>query len=151
MNVKTPIKGLVLAAALASAAMPLVAQAAPAVPQAASQARSDPARNDRDQNRRPDSRNDDRPNNCQDNNRNPRADNNPNNRDNGNRNTGVTTNRYGTWRVSWGARPSAPPRSFRQSSDWYRHVRACQVRYRSYNPATDRYTVRRGQTAICRL
>ena len=147
MNVKTPIKALVLAAALASAAMPLVAQATPAVPQAARQARSDQARNDRDQDRRPDSRNDNR----QDNNRNPRADNNPNNRDNGNRNTGVTTNRYGTWRVSWGARPSAPPRSFRQSSDWYRHVRACQVRYRSYNPATDRYTVRRGQTAICRL
>ena len=55
------------------------------------------------------------------------------------------------WNSSWGARPAGPPRSFTRSSDWYRHVRACQQRYRSYNPATDRYTVRRGQTAVCRL
>ncbi len=60
-------------------------------------------------------------------------------------------NEYGTWNSSWGARPPAPPRSFTRKSDWHRHVRACSQRYRSYNPATDRYTVRRGQTAICRL
>ena len=60
-------------------------------------------------------------------------------------------NRYGAWNSSWGARPAGPPRSFTRSSDWYRHVRACQQRYRSYNPATDRYTVRRGQRAVCRL
>lgn len=60
-------------------------------------------------------------------------------------------NRYGNWNTSWGSRPAAPPRNFARSSDWYRHVRACQQRFRSYNPATDRYTVRRGQTAVCRL
>lgn len=60
-------------------------------------------------------------------------------------------NRYGNWNTSWGARPAAPPRHFTRTSDWYRHVRACQQRYRSYNPSTDRYTVRRGQTALCRL
>jgi hypothetical protein len=58
---------------------------------------------------------------------------------------------YGSWNTGWGARPPAPPRSFSRHNDWYRHVRACSQRYRSYNPATDRYQVRRGQTAICRL
>jgi len=32
-----------------------------------------------------------------------------------------------------------------------RHVRACQQRYRSYNPRTDRYVVRRGVTRRCTL
>lgn len=64
---------------------------------------------------------------------------------------GRNDDRYGRWDNSWGARPAAPPRHFTRTNDWYRHVRACQQRYRSYNPATDRYTVRRGQTAICRL
>lgn len=59
--------------------------------------------------------------------------------------------RYGRWDSSWGARPAAPPRHFTRTSDWYRHVRACQQRYRSYDARTDRYTVRRGQTAVCRL
>jgi len=59
--------------------------------------------------------------------------------------------RYGRWDNSWGARPPAPPRSFTRTADWHRHVRACQQRYRSYTPATDRYTVRPGQTAVCRL
>ncbi len=59
--------------------------------------------------------------------------------------------RYGRWDNSWGARPPAPPRSFTRATDWHRHVRACQQRYRSYNPSTDRYVVRRGQTAVCRL
>ena len=58
---------------------------------------------------------------------------------------------YGNWNTGWGARPPAPPRSFTRQSDWYRHARACGQRYKSYNAATDRYTVRRGQTAICRL
>lgn len=58
---------------------------------------------------------------------------------------------YGAWNTAWGARPAAPPRSFTRHSDWYRHVRACQQRYRSYDARTDRYTVRRGQTAVCRL
>ena len=62
-----------------------------------------------------------------------------------------SNDRYGTWNASWGARPSAPPRSFTRTSDWHRHVRACQQRYRSYDAVTDRYTVRRGQTAVCRL
>lgn len=31
------------------------------------------------------------------------------------------------------------------------HQRACAQRYRSYNPRTDRYVVRRGVTARCRL
>ena len=61
------------------------------------------------------------------------------------------SSQYGNWNSSWGARPSAPPRSFTRQSDWYRHVRACGQRYKSYNAATDRYTVRRGQTAVCRL
>lgn len=60
-------------------------------------------------------------------------------------------NRYGRWDSSWGARPPAPPRHFTRTADWHRHVRACQQRYRSYDARTDRYTVRRGQTAICRL
>jgi hypothetical protein len=66
-------------------------------------------------------------------------------------NNGGGNSQYGNWNTSWGARPAAPPRSFTRHSDWYRHVRACGQRYKSYNAATDRYTVRRGQTAICRL
>lgn len=76
-----------------------------------------------------------------------RPDNQSGNRDQGRNND----SRYGRWDNSWGARPPAPPRSFTHTADWHRHVRACQQRYRSYNPATDRYTVRRGQTAVCRL
>ena len=34
---------------------------------------------------------------------------------------------------------------------WRRHVRRCMATYRSYNPRTDRYVVRRGVTARCRL
>ena len=70
---------------------------------------------------------------------------------NGNHSGSNADARYGDWNASWGARPSAPPRSFTRQSDWYRHVRACGQRYRSYNASTDRYTVRRGQTAVCRL
>jgi hypothetical protein len=72
-----------------------------------------------------------------------------NDHDNGRGNGGG--GEYGNWNTGWGARPPAPPRSFTRHNDWYRHVRACSQRYRSYNASTDRYTVRRGQTAICRL
>ncbi|NBW14834.1 MAG: BA14K family protein [Caulobacteraceae bacterium] len=58
---------------------------------------------------------------------------------------------YGTWDDHWGARPPAPPRGWTRHNDWYRHVRACSQRYRSYNPRTDSYTVRRGVFARCRL
>ena len=58
---------------------------------------------------------------------------------------------YGSWQSSWGARPPAPPAHFTRRSNWYAHVHACQQRYRSYNPRTDRYVPRAGQTAICRL
>lgn len=58
---------------------------------------------------------------------------------------------YGRWDAGWGARPAGPPRHFSRQNDWYRHVRACSQRYRSYDARTDRYVVRRGQTAICRL
>ena len=69
----------------------------------------------------------------------------------GNANGRGQDSRYGSWNASWGARPAAPPRSFTRTGDWYRHVRACQQRYRTYNASTDRYVVRRGQTAVCRL
>ena len=58
---------------------------------------------------------------------------------------------YGQWNARWGARPANPPRTWTRQSDWYRHVRACQVRFRSYDARTDRYVPRRGQTAVCRL
>lgn len=59
--------------------------------------------------------------------------------------------RHGRWDTRWGTRPPAPPASFTRTSDWNRHVRACQQRYRSYNVRTDRYVPRAGQTAVCRL
>lgn len=59
--------------------------------------------------------------------------------------------RYGTWQAGWGSRPSAPPRHFTRQTDWYRHVRACQQRYRTYNPATDTFIARPGVRQICRL
>jgi len=58
---------------------------------------------------------------------------------------------YGNWDDHWGARPPAPPRGWTRHNDWYRHVRACSQRYRSYNSRTDSYTVRRGVYARCRL
>lgn len=73
-----------------------------------------------------------------------------NNSQNSNRG-GEHRDNYGTWNSSWGSRPSAPPAHFKRTSNWYAHVRACQQRYRSYNPRTDRYTVRAGRTAICSL
>lgn len=47
----------------------------------------------------------------------------------------------------------APPQHWgkRGKVSWERHVRACQQRYRTYNPRTDRYVARPGQTQLCRL
>ncbi len=47
--------------------------------------------------------------------------------------------RYGRWDNQWGRYPAPPPRHWRHNNGWYGHVRACQVRYRSYNPARDMY------------
>ncbi len=54
------------------------------------------------------------------------------------------------WDTRWG-RQVAPPRYWGQRPGWNRHVRACFARYRSYNPRTDTYVVRRGVTVRCRL
>lgn len=54
------------------------------------------------------------------------------------------------WDNRWG-RPVPPPRYWNQRNNWNRHVRVCFDRYRSYNPRTDTYVVRRGVTARCRL
>ena len=115
---------------MARAAALVLALAAATAPMAASAATAD---QNRPQQQQPHRDNDRR-----DNDRNDRSDRN-------------TNDRHGRWDNRWGARPPAPPRSFTRASDWNRHVRACQQRYRSYNPSTDRYTVRRGQTAVCRL
>ncbi len=58
---------------------------------------------------------------------------------------------YGRWNDGWGRRPPPPPRHFGKQGRWYQHVRACSARYRSYNPRTDTYQVRRGVNRICRL
>ena len=58
--------------------------------------------------------------------------------------------RYGRWDNAWGRYPAPPPRHWRQNNGWYGHVRACQLRYRSYNPRTDAYFT--GRTWVrCRL
>lgn len=59
-------------------------------------------------------------------------------------------NGYGNWQNSWGARPSAPPAHWTRKNDWYRHVRACQVKYRSYDSRTDSYRLK-GQAKRCGL
>lgn len=58
---------------------------------------------------------------------------------------------YGNWDSRWGARPSAPPSHWTNKGDWYRHVRACQREFRSYNARTDTYRTRSGQVRRCRL
>ncbi|MFZ3483301.1 hypothetical protein [Sphingomonas sp. 3-13AW] len=66
--------------------------------------------------------------------------------------TTTRDNRYGNWNNRWGARPGQPAAAYRgRQNDWYRHARACQQRYSSYNPRTDSYTVRRGVTRRCTL
>ena len=59
--------------------------------------------------------------------------------------------RYGNWDRSWGTQPPAPPKHFAKHGDWYRHVRACQRAYRSYNAHTDSYRSRSGKTVRCKL
>jgi hypothetical protein len=54
------------------------------------------------------------------------------------------------WDNRWG-RPVAAPGYWGRRDGWNRHVRACFNAYRSYNPRTDTYVVRRGVTARCRL
>ena len=63
----------------------------------------------------------------------------------------VAKSRHGNWDSKWGSRPSDPPRSWGNRSNWYQHVRACQQRYRSYNSRTDQYVVRRGVNRPCTL
>lgn len=64
---------------------------------------------------------------------------------------GSDDERYGRWDAAWGAPPPAPPKSFARPSDWRRHVRACQQRYRTYNPRTDTFVARPGVTRRCTL
>ncbi|MDB5454622.1 MAG: hypothetical protein JWP92_207, partial [Caulobacter sp.] len=54
------------------------------------------------------------------------------------------------WDSRWGREVRAP-RAWGGRPGWNRHVRACFARYRSYNPRTDTYSVRRGVVARCRL
>lgn len=54
------------------------------------------------------------------------------------------------WDARWG-REVRPPKHWGKRGGWNRHVRACFDRYRSYNPRTDTYMVRRGVYARCRL
>lgn len=67
------------------------------------------------------------------------------------RNSNHTNSPYGRWDQSWGAQPPAPPKHWSKKSDWHRHVRACQQKYRSYNARTDSYRTQSGKTLRCRL
>ena len=58
---------------------------------------------------------------------------------------------YGRWDNRWGPRPPAPPRHWARAGDWHRHVRACQLRYRSYSARTDSYIATNGRRLRCRL
>lgn len=60
-------------------------------------------------------------------------------------------NAHGSWNSEWGARPSDPPKHFSRKGDWYRHVRACQQKFRSYNSRTDTYRTQGGQARRCTL
>ncbi|WP_220149848.1 BA14K family protein [Sphingomonas aracearum] len=62
-----------------------------------------------------------------------------------------TLSRYGNWDSRWGARPAAPPKHWTRQGDWYRHVRACQQRFRGYDARTDTYRVGNGRTQRCTL
>ncbi|MDB5452454.1 MAG: hypothetical protein JWO33_1032 [Caulobacteraceae bacterium] len=59
-------------------------------------------------------------------------------------------NRDDRWDPSWGREVRAPSH-WGARAGWNRHVRACKMRYNSYNPRTDTYMVRRHVTARCRL
>jgi len=66
------------------------------------------------------------------------------------RDGGMHKDQYGSWNSSWGARPGVAPKHWTKKSDWYRHVRACERKYRSYNWRTDTYRI--GKKALrCRL
>jgi hypothetical protein len=58
---------------------------------------------------------------------------------------------YGNWNPGWGHRPPPPPSHWGRPNSWYQHVRACQMRYRSYNPRTDSYRSPSGSWRRCRL
>ncbi|SEJ35492.1 BA14K-like protein [Sphingobium sp. AP50] len=62
-----------------------------------------------------------------------------------------TNQGFGNWDNRWGARPGNPPSHWTKKGDWYRHVRACQQRYRSYNSRTDMFVMRPGQSRRCTL
>ncbi|MBN9319111.1 MAG: BA14K family protein [Caulobacterales bacterium] len=80
--------------------------------------------------------------------------NNPNNGPMGDRDRDGRPNavdpRDDRWDTRWG-REVRPPQYWGARPGWNLHVRACFARYRSYNPRTDSYVVRRGVTARCRL
>jgi hypothetical protein len=54
------------------------------------------------------------------------------------------------WDSRWG-REVRPPHYWGARAGWSRHVRACMAAYRSYNPRSDSYVVRRGVVVRCRL
>ena len=54
------------------------------------------------------------------------------------------------WDPAWGRQVRAP-RYWGQRIGWNRHVGACMRAYRSYNPRTDTYTVRRHVYGRCTL
>lgn len=58
---------------------------------------------------------------------------------------------YGVWNKNWGDRPPASPSHWKKKDDWYRHVRACQQKYRSYNAHSDAYRLGAGKTRRCTL
>jgi len=56
---------------------------------------------------------------------------------------------YGRWDKGWGSRPPTPPKHWTNKGDWYRHVRACQQKFRSYNARTDTYRTATGKARRC--
>lgn len=62
-----------------------------------------------------------------------------------------SSSRYGNWDQKWGSRPGTPPKHWTRTSDWYRHVRACQQRFRSYDSRSDTYRLNSGQRKRCTL
>ena len=64
---------------------------------------------------------------------------------------GAIKNQYGTWNTTWGAAPSAPPSHWSKKGDWYRHVRACKLRFGTYNARTDTYRIASGKSLRCKL
>ena len=71
-------------------------------------------------------------------------------RDDRRRDDGPDDKRYGRWDPKWGPLPGNPPPHRSRHDDWYRHVRVCQQRYRSYDPRTDTFFTR-GRRVRCSL